>query len=121
MVLGALATAGWRRLTRKSDGAAWELARSVHAPLVVALAALPGVGSFAYLAAKPVRANRLLLRALADAALRKLPWRAYERSGLRRLIARPAAGAAAAAPAPVTALVPATWWDEQGAMVAGGD
>jgi hypothetical protein len=124
MVLGALATAGWRRLTRKSDGAAWELARSVHAPLVVTLAAVPGVGSFAYLAAKPVRANRLLLRALADAALRKLPWRVYERSGLDRLIARPAAGAAPAAsapPAPVTALVPATWWDDCAAMVAGGD
>lgn len=55
------------------------------------LAAVPGFGAFAYLAARPVRANRLLLRALTDAALQKAPWRLYERSGLRRLIARPSA------------------------------
>jgi hypothetical protein len=104
LVLGALAAAGWRRATGKDDQAAWAVARDLHAPLVMVLAAVPGAGSFAYLAAKPVRANRLLLRALADAALRRLPFRAYERSGLRRLVARPPAAGARASPA--------AWWNE---------
>ena len=135
MVLGALATAAGRRLTGKIDRDAWKLAWSIHSPLVVALAAVPGFGSFAYLGAKPVRANRLLLRALADAAGRKVPWRLYERIGLRRLVARPAGSATAslaAAPAAVepvgllrpepaaagsnpAPLAPAPWWGEEAA------
>ena len=59
--------------------------------LVALLSAVPGFGTFAYLAAKPVRSNRLLLRATADAALTKVPWRLYARTGLPRLIARPVA------------------------------
>ena len=103
MVLGALATAAWRRLRGRIDADAWALAREIHSPLVVVLSAVPGAGSFAYLAAKPVRANRLLLRTLADAGLGKLPWHAYERSGLRRLVAHPVGAAA-----PTAAAVPRT-------------
>jgi hypothetical protein len=58
---------------------------------VALLSAIPGFGTFAYLAAKPVRSNRLLLRATGDAALKKVPFKLYRRSGLPRLIARPAA------------------------------
>jgi hypothetical protein len=82
------------------------------------LAAIPGFGSFAYLGAKPVRANRLLLRALADAAGRKAPWRLYERIGLRRLVARPVDGAVAPLPVPVGPLAPAAWWGEEAAAAA---
>jgi hypothetical protein len=55
----------------------------------MALSAVPGIGTFAYLAAKPVRRNRLLLRASFDVLLRKVPGRLYERSGLQRWVARP--------------------------------
>ncbi len=89
MVLGALAVATTRLLRRQIDRDAWKLAWSIHSPLVVVLSAVPGFGSFAYLAAKPVRGNRLLLRAVGDSALGKTPWNLYERSGLRRIIARP--------------------------------
>lgn len=89
MVLGALAVATTRLLRRQIDRDAWKLAWSIHSPLVVLLSAIPGFGSFAYLAAKPVRTNRLLLRAVTDSALAKAPWNLYERSGLRRIIARP--------------------------------
>ncbi|MBA2277040.1 MAG: phosphatase PAP2 family protein, partial [Chloroflexia bacterium] len=91
MVLGALGVATVRFLRREIDGGAWRLAWSIHSPLVIALSAIPGVGSFAYLAAKPVRANRLLLRTVTDAALLKAPRDLYERTGLRRRIARPVA------------------------------
>ena len=89
MVLGALGVSTLRYLRREIDGEAWRQAWSIHSPLVVALSAVPGVGSFAYLAAQPVRANRLLLRTVADAALQKIPRDLYERTGLRRRIARP--------------------------------
>ena len=78
---------------------------------MIALAAVPGAGSFAYLASKPVRDNRLLLRLVADAALQTLPWHLYERTGLRRLVARPAvatlpaAGISATPPEASTALI----------------
>jgi undecaprenyl-diphosphatase len=92
LVLGALAAATGRFVTGRTDRAAWMRARAIHSPLVVLIAATPGIGSLAYLAAKPIRANRLLLRATADAALQRAPWRMYERSGLRRFIARPSDG-----------------------------
>ena len=91
--LGVLASATGRLLLRRSDRRAWKQAWSIHSPLVIVLSAVPGFGTFAYLAAKPVRSNRLLLRATADAVLKKVPWRLYERTGLRHLIARPAPGA----------------------------
>jgi undecaprenyl-diphosphatase len=124
MVLGALGAATGKLLTRRSSREEFGIAWSIHSPLVLILAAVPGFGSFAYLAAKPVRANRLLLRALTDAALAKAPWDLYERSKIRRFIARPLPQ-----PAPVavvTTLRPVTpqpierpaWWIEEAAVGA---
>ena len=62
---------------------------------MIVLSAIPGLGTFAYLAARPLRSNRLLLRTTADALLQKTLRRLYERTGLRRLIARPASSPAA--------------------------
>lgn len=89
MVLGALLTATGRLFARKIDRDTWRAAWTMHSPLVLMIAAVPGFGTFAYLAAKPVRSNRLLLRTLADAALQKVPWNMYERSHLRRFVVRP--------------------------------
>jgi membrane-associated phospholipid phosphatase len=96
---GALLVATTRLLARRIDRRSWRQAWRIHSPLVILLGAVPGIGGFAYLAARPIRANRLLLRATADAALAKTPWRLYERSGLRRLVARPAGQATPTAPA----------------------
>ena len=90
--VGALGVATGRLLARRSDRRAWGLAWSLHSPLVILLSAIPGFGTFAYLAAKPIRQNRLLLRVTADAVLHKFPWRLYERSRLRRFIVRRASG-----------------------------
>lgn len=75
--------------TRRIDRAAWRLRRDIHSPLVVLIAGMPGVGTFAYLASKPVRSNRLLVRVCLDTVLVRLPFRVYERLGLRWLVARP--------------------------------
>jgi len=84
-----------RFASRRIDRQTWKRLAGIHSPLVVAWAALPGVGTFAYLLSKPVRANHLLVRVALDTALLRLPWRVYERLGLRWLIARPAAAATA--------------------------
>jgi undecaprenyl-diphosphatase len=110
MVIGALGYETSRLLRRRIDRHQWKQAFSIHSPLVAILAAIPGFGSFAYLAAKPVRANRLLLRTVFDAALLKAPWDLYERSKLRGLIARPLGAAIEApgeSPAAPTAVAPA--------------
>lgn len=96
LVAGALGVATARLFRRQIDREAWGRAWSIHSPLVMILSAVPGFGSFAYLAAKPVRANRLLLRTLADAVGQKMPWNLYQRTGLRRFVARPSALEAAA-------------------------
>ena len=59
-----------------------------------------------------------LLVLAAGAAGRKVPWHLYERSGLRRLVARPVDGAVAPLPAPVGPLAPAAWWGEEAAAAA---
>jgi hypothetical protein len=53
------------------------------------VAAIPGLGSVAYLASEPIRRNRLMLRVMADAALFKLPKGLYLKSGIRKWIAAP--------------------------------
>jgi undecaprenyl-diphosphatase len=88
LVAAALGAATVRLLRRRIDRQQWKLAWSIHSPLVMLLSATPGVGSFAYLASKPIRADRLLLRVLLDAVLMRVPKRLYERSGGRRLVAR---------------------------------
>jgi hypothetical protein len=83
---GALLTATAKLLLRRSDRRAWKQAWDIHNPLVILLAGIPGFGTFAYMASKPVRSNRLLARVMLDAVMHKVPANLYERSGLRRLI-----------------------------------
>ncbi|MGD9892955.1 MAG: hypothetical protein AB7U18_16885, partial [Dehalococcoidia bacterium] len=78
-----------RLLVRNIDRRQWRQALSIHSPLVILIAGMPGIGTFAYLASKPVRSNHLLLRVGLDAVLLKLPFHVYERTGLRWVIARP--------------------------------
>jgi hypothetical protein len=77
----------------------------MHHPLVILLSAIPGFGAFAYLAAKPVRSNRLLVRVTLDAVLYKVPWRLYQRSRMRRLIVRPVMATRHGAPETDTAIL----------------
>lgn len=94
--LGSIARVGWsavallgatgRLLARRIDLATWKLSFSIHNPVVIALAAIPGFGAFAYLAAGPIRSNRLLMRLTVDAVMFKMPWRLYERTGMRRVM-----------------------------------
>lgn len=94
---GALAAATGRLLARRIDRRAWKQAWSIHSPLVIVLSMVPGFGGFAYLAAKPVRSNRLVLRATADTAMQKVPWRLYQRTRLHRVVGRPIGAATAMA------------------------
>ncbi|MGH2534848.1 MAG: phosphatase PAP2 family protein [Thermomicrobiales bacterium] len=89
LVAGALGTAAVRYAKGRIDRDELRLAWQIHSPLVMLLAGIPGIGTFAYLASKPVRANRLLMQVLADAAFTKAPWRLYERTGIRRFVVRP--------------------------------
>jgi hypothetical protein len=88
-----LLVATLRLLTRRIDRRAWQQAFGIHSPLVLLIAGMPAIGTFAYLASRPMRTNPLLLRVALDAALLKLPWQVYERTGLRWVIARPSAAA----------------------------
>ncbi|CAN5511972.1 hypothetical protein BH23CHL2_BH23CHL2_31240 [soil metagenome] len=74
-------------LLRRIDRQRWKSAWDVHHPVVILLSAIPGFGAFAYLASRPVRSNRLLMRVTVDAVMLKPPKGLYERSGLRRIIA----------------------------------
>ena len=48
-------------------------ARGIHTLAVAVVSALPGLGTFAYIIAEPLRKNRPLLAVLLDEALRKIP------------------------------------------------
>ncbi len=87
-VLANQAVATVRLLGRRIDRRGWRQAMAIHSPLVLLLAAMPVVGKFSYVAAGPVRSDRLLVRIALDAVLLKLPWHVYERTRLRRLVAR---------------------------------
>ena len=58
---------------------------NIHSPLVMALSLLPVLGTFAYLAARPLR-NKLLMRLILDQAARKLPFGLYRHMHLERLL-----------------------------------
>ncbi|MFN0093423.1 MAG: phosphatase PAP2 family protein [Dehalococcoidia bacterium] len=88
--IGALSVETVRLATRRTSLGQWKRSWSMHSPLVIALSVVPGFGAMAYLAAKPVRQNRLLVRAVVDQLALKVPGRMYERSGLRSLVAKPA-------------------------------
>ncbi|MEZ4521485.1 MAG: phosphatase PAP2 family protein [Thermomicrobiales bacterium] len=85
-------------LARKIDRAEWRRRFSIHSPLVIIVAAMPGIGTFAYLLSGPIRSHHMLLRMAADTMLLKVPWRLYERIGWRSLVARPEGWASATAP-----------------------
>lgn len=75
----------------------WERFRrdlSIHSPLVILIAALPGFGSFSYMASGPIWRNHLLARVVVDAVGQKVPFHLYQRFGFRRLVARPIRSAA---------------------------
>ncbi|MFN0147320.1 MAG: phosphatase PAP2 family protein [Dehalococcoidia bacterium] len=65
---------------------------SIHSPLVILVAALPGIGTFSYLVSGPGLANTELLRLAVDGVGRRLPWRLYARLGVQRCVARPIRG-----------------------------
>lgn len=99
--LASLLLATLALLVRRRSLRQWRLSFSIHNPLVLVVSAIPGFGAFAYLLAGPVRSNRLLVRAVADYLLLKVPGARYSRSRLRRLVApaprrgpQPAIGAA---------------------------
>jgi undecaprenyl-diphosphatase len=100
-----LGAASVRLLARRIDRHTWKQAWDMHHPIVILLSAIPGFGSFAYLAAKPVRSNRLLVRVTLDAVLYKVPWRLYQRSRTRRLIVRPVMATRHGAPETDTAIL----------------
>jgi len=85
--LGNLALAAARFATRRSTPEQWRLARRVHSPLVIFVAAMPAIGTFAYMASPAVRSNHLLARVVLDSAGQKMPFQLYRRTGLRRLVA----------------------------------
>lgn len=89
MVASAWTTATARYLRRRIDRETWRRARSIHSLPVLLISGLPGIGGFAYLAAKPIRRNRLIVRAALDAVLLKLLRERYERGHLRGRIAPP--------------------------------
>ena len=62
--------------------------RRIHGPVVMAASLVPGLGGFAYLAAKPLR-SKLLVRLMLDQGASKLPFGLYRRLGLERLLAPP--------------------------------
>ena len=89
-VLLNLLAATIRLLLRKIDRDEWRRDFSIHSPLVLLVAGMPGIGTFAYLLSGPIRSNHMLMRMLADTILLKIPGRIYERVGWRALVARPA-------------------------------
>jgi hypothetical protein len=84
-LLGAFVFFAFRRIDRR----AFRRQLSIHSPLVLLIAALPGFGTFAYLASGPVLRNHQLWRVAIDTVGEKLPFKVYRRSGLRRIIAKP--------------------------------
>lgn len=89
LVAGALGWSSVLLMRRRIDRVAWKRSFGIHSPLVMLVAAVPGLGSVAYLASEPIRRNRLMLRVMADAALFKLPKGLYQKSGTRKWIAAP--------------------------------
>ena len=59
---------------------------SIHTPLVMAVALVPGLGSVAYLLSRPLR-SKLLVRIMLDEVGWRLPFRVYQRTRLDRLVA----------------------------------
>jgi hypothetical protein len=86
--LGNLLLATARLLARRITFARWRREFGIHSPLVLLVAALPAVGTFAYLASAPVLRHFLLARVTLDAVGEKLPGGIYRRVGVKRLVAK---------------------------------
>lgn len=99
--LGAIARFSWtaffrlraelRALIGGRADAQTRAARATHSLPVMAVAAVPGLGSAAYVLASPLRRNRVLLAVAMDQGLRRLPFGVYERlhlNGVTYSIAR---------------------------------
>jgi hypothetical protein len=84
---GNLLVATVRLALRRIDRRAWHRSARIHSPLVILIAAMPAVGTFAYVASGPVRSNHLLARVVFDSVGQKVPCKLYRRLGLRRLVA----------------------------------
>lgn len=81
--------AEWRALRGRGSA---RVARDVHSIPVALLAAVPGIGTFAYMFAKPFRKNRALGALIFDRSLRKLPFSMHRRlhlSAYTTWLARP--------------------------------
>ena len=85
---GNLALASLRLLLRRISRANWQRQLGIHSPLVILVAAMPGVGTFSYLVSMPVLRHFLLARVTLDMVGEKLPFRVYRRLGMKRIIAR---------------------------------
>jgi hypothetical protein len=71
-----------RALIKRESDEQLRGARQIHTLMVAVGSTLPGLGTFAYLVAEPLRKNRPLLAVLLDEALRKLPFGLYRRQHL---------------------------------------
>ncbi len=78
-----------RFLFRRIDLRTFRRNVGIHSPIVIVAAALPGVGTFAYLLSWPLLSRFLLLRVAADAVGEHLPFHIYRRLGAKRIVARP--------------------------------
>ncbi len=78
-----------RFLVHRTTWAKFRLDFSIHSPIVILLAMVPGFGTFAYLASGPIWRNHLLARVALDAVAEKVPFKLYRRFGVKRIIARP--------------------------------
>ena len=74
---------------RPGAGSAPERASDIHNPVVMLLSLIPGLGSVAYLASRPMR-RKILVRLMLDQIAWKLPFRLYRRMHLARLLPPPA-------------------------------
>lgn len=93
--IGSLARAGWtlafrakaewRAIVLRKNDEETRSARRTHTAAVALIAAVPGVGGAAYLAAEPLRKNRPVLAVGLDMLLRKTPARVYQRLHLGAL------------------------------------
>jgi hypothetical protein len=87
--LGNLLLSTGRLAIRRIDRRRWRRDFGIHSPLVIFFAAMPGVGTFAYLASWPILSHRGLIRVAADAVGDRLPAFMYRKRFLKRIVARP--------------------------------
>lgn len=102
---GNLAVATLRLMMRRISRSDWQRQFGTHSPLVILLAAMPGVGTFSYLVSRPVLRHFLLARVTLDMVGEKFPFQVYRRLGFKRIIARKPraeAGVAAAVEGTIT-------------------